>query len=82
MHIVVYALLFLSWVCALGSGKRPAFTITSVFVGVILFGAILEYIQLSVPGRFGTLIDVGLNATGAICGVIAMRALGLATARL
>ncbi len=70
MHVVVYGLLTMLLVWALeAAGWSPLRAYAcGVFVAVAL-GALLEWVQLSVPGRFGTLYDLALNVAGVICGL-------------
>ena len=76
LHVVAYAVLTLLLVWALetirSTGKR---LLLAVFIAVA-FGASLEWMQLHVPGRFGTLYDVGLNGIGALLGLAFARTLG------
>lgn len=71
LHVFVYALLVLLWVWTLEAIESKWLRIV-VAVGVaVSFGAALEWYQTRVPGRFGTLFDVALNASGALLGVVA-----------
>lgn len=71
MHITVYALLvfLLAWTLE-DIGSRTLRLLLSVMLAVG-FGATLEWYQTQVPGRFGTLLDVLLNAAGALLGMLA-----------
>jgi len=70
MHFGVYATLALLWSWALeGVGPRWL-QLTIALVLAVSLGAALEWYQTMVPGRFGTLLDVGLNAIGAFAGMI------------
>ncbi len=75
MHVAVYALLYVAWTLTLSTYRsgRASRTGPAAAAAIILFGAILEYIQLWIPGRFGTLIDVGLNAAGVAIGAMMLR---------
>ena len=44
--------------------------IALTFVLTVGLGAILEWYQTLVPGRFGTIVDALLNAIGAIAGLL------------
>ena len=70
MHIAVYASLafLLAWSLE-NIGPRPLRLVVALLLAVGL-GAGLEWYQTSVPGRFGTLVDVLLNAGGALMGLL------------
>ncbi len=75
MHVGVYALMFLSWsLSPLGYAQSVA-RLGGILAAVITLGAFLEYIQLAVPGRFGSLYDIGLNTFGALAGVLSLVAI-------
>jgi len=70
MHIVVYASLAFLLAWSLESiGPRPLRLAIALLLAIGL-GAGLEWYQTSVPGRFGTLLDVLLNAGGALLGLL------------
>lgn len=70
MHVVVYAVMTLLWGWTLQSIRsRPLRLVVAAGVAVG-FGALMEWLQTMVPGRFGTLIDVVLNALGVIAGLL------------
>ena len=71
MHVVVYATLALLWMWTLASVESRAVRITLVILVTVGLGAILEWHQTRVPGRFGTMFDVLLNVIGALIGIIA-----------
>ena len=76
MHVVVYALLTLLLVWALNAaGWSPVRACACGVSMAIALGALLEWVQLSVPGRFGNLLDIGLNITGAVFGLLLFIAL-------
>jgi VanZ family protein len=70
LHVLLYALLvlLLSWSLEIIRSRSYRFLI-AVFLAV-LFGALMEWCQSWVPGRFGTLLDVALNAAGAGLGLL------------
>lgn len=71
LHLSMYALLTLMWAWTLEAiQSRPTRLLIAAVVAVI-FGASMEWYQTRVPGRFGTIVDVGLNAAGAVLGLIA-----------
>ena len=68
LHIPAFALLTFLWfgaVAALG-GRRPLRFLLPPLIA-FGFGVFDEWHQLSVPGRFGSLTDVLLNAVGIGC---------------
>jgi hypothetical protein len=71
MHVVVYATLALLWMWTLASVESRAVRITLVMLITVGLGAILEWHQTRVPGRFGTVFDVLLNIIGTLIGIIA-----------
>jgi hypothetical protein len=71
LHLSMYALLTLMWVWTLEAiQSRPTRLLIAALIAVI-FGASMEWYQTRVPGRFGTIVDVALNAAGAVLGLIA-----------
>jgi hypothetical protein len=71
LHCAAYALLALLWMWTLENVTSQSIRIAVVLALTIGTGAVLEWYQTMVPGRFGTLIDVILNASGTVLGVIA-----------
>ena len=71
LHIVAYATLALLWMWTLERISSVPLRFALVLSITVTMGAVLEWYQTSVPGRFGTLTDVLLNALGSIAGVIA-----------
>ena len=71
LHVVAYAVLTLLLVWSLEKLNSVPLRFASAFAVTVAMGAVLEWYQTSVPGRFGTLTDVLLNAAGSIVGVIA-----------
>lgn len=70
MHVVIYALLAVAWVWTLQSvGPKPLRYILA-FVVTLGLGAILEWQQTRIPGRYGTLGDVLLNFIGIVLGLL------------
>lgn len=71
MHVATYALLTFLWMWTLAgiasTWMRVAFTVC-LTLGL---GIALEWYQTQVPGRFGTLLDVLLNAAGTLLGLLA-----------
>ena len=71
LHVVAYATLTLLLVWSLEKLNSVPLRFASAFAVTVAMGVVLEWYQTSVPGRFGTLTDVLLNAAGSIVGVIA-----------
>ncbi len=71
MHVLLYAGLawLLFWTLE-PARFAPRFRALTAFVVAVAFGAFNEWHQLALPGRFGTVWDVVLNAGGAAVGVI------------
>ena len=71
MHGVAYATLTLLWMWTLEKIDAMSLRMALAFTVSVGTGAVLEWYQTSVPGRYGTLVDVILNALGSVAGVIA-----------
>ena len=69
MHVTTYAALAMSWMWTLDSIESRTVRIALTIIATIGLGAILEWHQTRVPGRFGTVFDVALNALGATIGL-------------
>jgi hypothetical protein len=70
LHVAVYAALVVLWMWTFEAiGSRAFRALLSVFLAMVL-GAVLEWYQLYVPGRYGTLTDVLLNGVGAVAGLL------------
>lgn len=71
LHIVLYGVLALLWTWTLYPlGMSWVHVGLCVLVLTIGFGAIMEWLQMRIPGRFGTWTDVGLDAAGAALGFV------------
>ena len=70
VHVLAYAVLAFLCMWTLDDIELPPIRITAALAITITTGALLEWYQISVPGRFGTMTDVILNAVGAIFGVL------------
>ena len=70
MHVLAYAVLAFLCMWALDEIEPRPIRITAALAITIGTGALLEWYQISVPGRFRTVTDVILNAIGAIFGVL------------
>jgi len=71
MHIAVYATLALLFMWALETIESRLTRIVLTLVLALSLGIVLEWYQTMVPGRFGTIVDVLLNISGAVAGVVA-----------
>lgn len=71
MHVCLYAVLSFLLVSTLEGIAVVAWRYVIAFIAASGFGALMEWCQTKVPGRFGTLADVGLNAAGAAIGLLA-----------
>ena len=71
LHLVVYGALATLWIWTLVARASARTSQTAAILVAIGFGAILEGCQAFVPGRFGSLYDVGLNGIGAFAGLLA-----------
>jgi hypothetical protein len=71
MHFLIYASLAWLWTWALEAVAPRWLRLTIAFTLTVGLGAALEWYQTRVPGRFGTLLDVLLNAAGAVAGLAA-----------
>lgn len=71
LHICLYAVLALLLVWTLDSIQSRAYRLLNAFIIAVAFGAIMEWCQTMVPGRFGTVYDVALNAAGVALGLLA-----------
>ncbi len=70
LHVCLYAVLTTLWAWTLEpleSVPARLFVALTLAVG---FGALMEWFQTSIPGRFGTFYDVMLNAAGATIGLV------------
>lgn len=62
MHFVVYGTLAVLWSWAFDRGHRR---LAYAVAGVVAYGIALEVVQLAVPGRFSSILDIALNTAGA-----------------
>jgi len=71
MHIGTYAMLTFVLVWALDDTASRGMRLLLAFVLSAGLGSVLEWYQTQIPGRFGTLFDVLLNAAGSVLGLLA-----------
>jgi VanZ family protein len=71
LHVCLYALLVLLLAWTLADVQSKTCRLLIALLIAVTFGAVMEWCQTWVPGRFGTLYDVALNAAGAALGLLA-----------
>ena len=76
MHLVFYAGLAWSVAWSLEGVQAWRTRAITTFLACILLGIVLEWLQTFIPGRFGTILDVGLNAAGTLLGLQLARVAG------
>jgi hypothetical protein len=70
MHICLYGVLALLLVWTLESIQSKTYRFLICFLIAVAFGAVMEWCQTKVPGRFGSVVDLALNAIGAALGLL------------
>ena len=70
LHVVIYAVLALLWMWTLEPVESRWVRVVLTLVACVGMGAILEWYQTQVPGRFGTMADVVLNFAGVVIGLL------------
>ncbi len=70
LHVLAYAVLAFLCMWTLDDIESAPIRIRAALAITIATGALLEWYQIFVPGRFGTVTDVILNAVGAFFGVL------------
>lgn len=71
MHVGVYAVLAVLWMWTLESVESRTLRLALSLAATVGLGALLEWHQTRVPGRYGTIMDVLLNVAGAVLGTLA-----------
>ena len=71
LHVCLYGVLVLLLAWTLDSIQSRTYRFLISWIIAVAFGAVMEWYQTKVPGRFGTVIDVALNAAGAALGLLA-----------
>lgn len=69
-HLLVYGLLTMAWVWTLERVSRRSLRLLVAAIVPLAQGALLEWWQTLIPGRFGTLVDVLVNAAGVALGFL------------
>ena len=70
LHIASYAALTFLWAWTLGAIESVPVRLATSFSLALGLGVALEWFQTMIPGRFGTLTDVILNALGSLLGLL------------
>ena len=71
LHVGIYAVLAMLWMWTLEPIEARWLRAAAALVITVGLGAVLEWYQTLVPGRYGSIIDVLLNLIGAILGLLA-----------
>ncbi|MGD2064244.1 MAG: VanZ family protein [Nitrospirota bacterium] len=69
LHVCLYGVLTLLLVWSLENIESRPYRLLIAFLIAVAIGAVMEWCQTKVPGRFGTAYDVALNAVGAVVGL-------------
>ena len=71
LHVCLYGVLALLLVWALDGIQSKTYRFLIALIIAVVFGAVMEWCQTKVPGRFGNVYDVALNSVGAAFGLLA-----------
>jgi len=71
LHLCLYCMLTLLWAWTLEAIQSKLHRLVIAVCIAVCFGAAMEWFQTRIPGRFGTIYDIGLNAVGALLGLVA-----------
>jgi len=71
LHFCLYGVFALLMVWTLDGIQSRSRRFLIAFGIALAFGAVMEWCQTMVPGRFGTVYDIALNAAGAGLGLMA-----------
>ncbi|MGB5442385.1 MAG: VanZ family protein [Gammaproteobacteria bacterium] len=71
LHVCFYGVLVLLLAWTLEGIQPRIYRFLIALIIAVAFGAVMEWCQTMVPGRFGTLHDVVLNAAGATLDLLA-----------
>ena len=71
LHVCLYGVFALLLIWTLDGIQSRTYRFLVAFVIAVVFGAVMEWCQTKVPGRFGTIYDVALNTVGAALGLLA-----------
>ena len=71
LHVAIYGLMALLWAWTLEGIEQTWLKLGLAFLLSAGLGIFLEWYQTMVPGRFGTITDIVLNALGTLAGLAA-----------
>ena len=71
LHVCFYGVFALLLVWTLDSIQPRTYRFLIALIIAVAFGVVMEWCQTKVPGRYGTVYDVALNAAGAALGLLA-----------
>lgn len=77
-HFVAYAILGFVLVVALGGWQVSARTLALAFALAVSLGAVVELVQGPIPYRDASLLDLAVDAAGAVAGLAVVSALARA----
>jgi VanZ family protein len=70
LHFCLYGVLALLLAWTLDGVQSRTYRFLMTLIIAVAFGVVMEWCQTKVPGRFGTVSDVVLNAAGAAVGLL------------
>lgn len=70
LHVGLYGALAVLWFWTLEAFLSKANRLLVAALAAVAFGIAMEAAQTAIPGRFGTLLDVGWDTTGIVIGVL------------
>lgn len=70
LHVCLYGVLTMMLIWAFAAVHPLALRYSLALAFAVCFGAAMQWWQTKVPGRFGTLADVALDASGATLAVV------------
>ena len=70
LHVCLYGVLALLLAWTLEGIQPRTYRFLIALIIAVTFGAVMEWCQTKVPGRFGTVYDVALNTIGAALGLL------------
>jgi VanZ family protein len=71
LHFCLYGVLALLLCWTFEGIQSRTYRFLLSYLTAVAFGAMMEWCQTRVPGRFGTVHDVAINAAGAALGLLA-----------
>ena len=70
LHVVTYAMLAVLWMWTLAGIESLPQRVALSFTLALVLGVALEWYQTTVPGRYGSIIDILLNTAGIVAGLV------------